>query len=318
MIPHLSKQQVSLALPYPGLIAALRDAFGAAIIAPQRHVHTISEEANTTLLLMPVWQSGAHMGVKLVTVAPHNQGLPSVHAIFVLFDSVTGAPLALLDGKELTARRTAAASALASGYASRADSRRLLMVGSGSLIPYLAAAHCAARDITEIAVWARSADKAGLTVEQLRAAADIAPHVKLTVATDLAAACKQADIISCATTSKTPLVMGAWVQPGTHIDLVGGFKPDMREVDDALMAKATVLVDTYAGALQEAGDITQTLANHSLQRAAIVAELAELVAGRHAGRKNEEEITVFKSVGTALEDLCAANLVWSEYQKSAP
>lgn len=318
MIPHISKEQISLALPYPALIAALRKAFTAGMVAPQRQVHTVSQDPACTLLLMPAWQAGAHMGVKLVTVAPRDQGLPSVHAIFVLFDTVSGAPLALLDGEELTARRTAAASALASAYASRADSRRLLMVGTGTLIPYLAAAHCAARDLTEVAVWGRSPEKAGLCAERIRAQAGWPAHVKLSVANDLESACRQADIISCATTSSTPIVCGSWVGPGTHLDLVGGFKPSMREADDALMAKATVFVDTFAGAMKEAGDLTQPLANGNLRCQAIVADLAELAAGAHAGRSHAGEITVFKSVGTALEDLCAANLVWLQYQTTSP
>ncbi|HTD06847.1 ornithine cyclodeaminase family protein, partial [Undibacterium sp.] len=246
MIPHIDKEQVSLALPYPALMAALRSDFATGMCAPQRHVHSVSEEPASTLLLMPVWQAGAHMGVKLVTVAPQNQGLPSVHAIFVLFDTVTGAPLALMDGEELTARRTAAASALASSYASRPDSRRLLMVGTGNLAPYLAAAHCAARNITEIMVWGRSPEKAELCKQRIEALAELPAAAIVSVAASLKSACRQADIISCATTSSTPILAGEWVKPGTHVDLVGGFKPTMREADNALMAKATVFVDTYA------------------------------------------------------------------------
>ncbi len=318
MIPHISKEQISLALPYPALMTALRDAFAAGMCAPQRHVHTISDNPASTLLLMPVWESGANagakMGVKLVTVAPQNTDLPSVHAIFVLFDAQTGAPLALMDGEELTARRTAAASALTSGYASRSNSRCLLMVGSGNLAPYLAAAHCAARDILEVAVWGRSEDKARLCAERIRASGELPSYVNIEVATSLESACRRADIISCVTTSNTPVILGEWLEPGTHVDLVGGFKPNMREVDDAAMAKATVFVDTYIGALKEAGDLTQPLANGNLRPTAIVAELAELASGAHAGRSNEAEITIFKSVGTALEDLCAARLVWSQFQ----
>ncbi|GGC77214.1 ornithine cyclodeaminase family protein [Undibacterium terreum] len=314
MIPHISKEQVRQALPYPTLIQALRVAFTSGISAPQRHVHTVSEDPVSTLLLMPVWQPGANMGVKLVTVAPQNQGLPSVHAIFVLFDTVTGAPLALMDGEELTARRTAAASALASSHISRTDSKRLLMVGTGSLVPYLAAAHCTARDISEVEIWGRSPDKARLCMDNIKAQALLPPHIKLSVTGDLEISCRQADIISCATTSTKPIVPGAWVGPGTHVDLVGGFKPTMREVNDALMAKATIFVDTFPGALKEAGDITQPLANGNIECESIVADLADLAGGIHRGRSDDEEITVFKSVGTALEDLCAANLVWAQYQ----
>jgi ornithine cyclodeaminase/alanine dehydrogenase-like protein (mu-crystallin family) len=311
MIPHLTAAQLRTALPYSALIAALRQAFTETIHAPQRHVHNVSEQDSTVLLMMPVWQPAGHLGVKLVTVAPNNaqQQLPSVHAIFVLFDTITGAPIALLDGEELTSRRTAAASALASTYLSRADSSTLLMVGTGSLAPYLAAAHCAVRPIRNVQIWGRSLDKAKQSAQKL--SAELESGIQVSAIADLESAVGSADIVSCATTSTVPIVQGAWVRPGTHIDLVGGFKPNMREADDALMGNATVFVDTFAGALAEAGDLLQPMASGQLQRAAIVAELADLASGRHAGRADAQQITVFKSVGTGIEDLCAANLAWS-------
>lgn len=310
MIPYFTKEQVSTALPYPKLIPALQQAFTEEMIAPKRHAHTLSEADSSSLLLMPVWQPQGHLGVKLVTVAPKNIDVPTVHAIFVLFDIRTGAPLALMDGEELTLRRTAAASALASSYASRSNARHLLLVGNGRLAPHIAIAHCQTRAITDISLWGRSVEKSAAAARVIREHAEFPAHIRLHVVEDLAVACHEADIICCATTSKTPIVLGDYVKAGTHLDLVGGFKPDMREVDDALMSKATVFVDTYAGALAEAGDITQTLTNGSLLRSALVAELAELCSGRHLGRKTDAEITLFKSVGTAIEDLSAANLVW--------
>lgn len=310
-IPFLSKEQVSAALPYSKLIAALRIAFTEDMLAPRRHAHTLSEADSSSLLLMPVWQPQGHLGVKLVTVTPQNTALPTVHAVFILFDTRTGAPLALMDGEELTLRRTAAASALAASYLSRTASQHLLLVGNGSLAPHIAVAHCHTRPITDISIWGRSAEKSEQAARLIRAHAECRDDIRLHVVDDLAAACAKADIITCATTSKTPIVLGNHVKPGTHLDLVGGFKPDMREVDDALMSRASVFVDTYAGALAEAGDITQTLANGSLLRSAIQAELCELCNDHHPGRLHQEEITVFKSVGTAIEDLCAANLVLS-------
>jgi ornithine cyclodeaminase len=276
----------------------------------------LSDDA--TLLLMPAWQAGARLGVKLVTVAPNNPAkrLPSVHSVFLLFDAVTGVPLALLDGEELTLRRTAAASALASCYLSRSDSETLLMVGTGSLAPYLAEAHCAVRPIRRLLVWGRTPQRAEQLVQQLSANA-WATNIEMAATVDLATATAAADIISCATTSTVPIVRGADVRPGTHLDLVGGFKPNMREADDDALARATVFVDTFAGALAEAGDLVQPLANGRLQRASIVAELADLCGQHHAGRTSREEITVFKSVGTAIEDLCAANLAWEQAPASA-
>lgn len=312
MIPYVSGEQVRTALPYPALIAALRQAFQENMRAPTRHVHTVSEKDSTVLLLMPTWQPAGNMGVKLVTVAPGNPAkqLPTVHSIFILFDTTTGVPLAMIDGEELTLRRTAAASALASTYLSRPASATLLMVGTGTLAPYMAAAHCAVRPIQSIRVWGRSKEKAEDTAHQI-SLQDLPQGVSIQAVTDLEAEARNADIISCATTSTTPIVLGLWIQPGTHIDLVGGFKPNMREADDNLINQSVVFVDTIAGTLAEAGDLIQPIASGSFTPDAIAAELADLSSGRHPGRSDPQQITLFKSVGTGIEDLCAANLVWS-------
>lgn len=315
MVPFLNAGQLRAALSYPNLIVALRAAFCSATESPRRHVHSLSPEHETVLLLMPVWQPERHAGVKVVTVAPRNPqlGLPSVHSIFMLLDSITGAPVCLMDGEELTSRRTAAASALASGYLSRSDSSRLLVVGTGSLAPYMAAAHCAARPITNVSIWGRSPARAAQTAELLRQQPS-ANRLHIEAIRDLEAGVRNADIITCATTSTTPIVRGEWVQPGTHIDLVGGFRPNMREADDALMGSAAVFVDTWTGALAEAGDLIQPMEAGILTRAAMQAELADLCAGRHNGRTNAHQVTLFKSVGAALEDLCAADLAWDFHQ----
>ena len=318
MIPYVSGVQVRTALPYPALISALRQAFRENMQAPPQHVHTISEKENTVLLLMPTWQPQGNMGVKLVTVAPANPAkqLPTVQSIFILFDTVTGVPLAMIDGEELTLRRTAAASALASTYLSRADSATLLLVGTGTLAPYMAAAHCAARPIRNIKVWGRSLEKAEDAAHQL-GLQDL-QGVSVQAVADLETAARNADIISCATTSTVPIVLGQWIRPGTHVDLVGGFKPNMREADDKLISMSTVFVDTLAGTLAEAGDLLQPIASGSFTADAIAAELAGLSSGRHAGRADAQQITLFKSVGTGIEDLCAANLVWSATKPQTP
>lgn len=315
MLPFLSAEQLRTALPYPALIDALRQAFQDDIHAPARHVHTISSDPAATLLLMPAWRPNAYIGIKLLTAVPDNpsRNLPTLHYIYLLLDAATGVPLALLDGEELSVRRTAAASALAATYLSRPDSATLLVVGTGQLAPHLAEAHAAARPISKIAVWGRAPDKAQALCRRLQAKA-WAAGITVEPAADLGRALDSADIITCATTSTVPIVAGKLVQAGTHIDLVGGFKPNMREADDELMARATVFVDTFAGALAEAGDLLQPLQSGALRREAIVAELADLVSQRHAGRSNAHEITVFKSVGTAIEDLCAAELAWSQLQ----
>ena len=176
--------------------------------------------------------------------------------------------------------------------------------GTGALAPYLAEAHCVVRPITDVMVWGRTRAHATRTAALLSV-----PGRAVTVVDDCAMALATADIVTCATTARDPIVCGADVRPGTHVDLVGAFTPEMRESDDALIARADVFVDTFAGALKEAGDLVQPLASGAIARAHVLAELADLVTGRHPGRRNADAVTVFKSVGTALEDLCAAQLV---------
>lgn len=316
-LPYFSAQQIHERLDYPGLIEALRSIFASNATAPVRHGHTIdpspagagesdSGSAGGKLLLMPAWQSGAAIAVKVVTVFPNNRklGVGTVAATVLLLDGATGHPTALLDGEALTLRRTGAASALASSYLSRPDSRTLLVVGAGQLAPYLAHAHCAIRQFDTVIVWARQAKAAQALAEQLRA-----EGLPAQAGADLAGSIRLADVITCATTSNAPLVLSQWVRPGTHVDLVGGFTPLMREADDELMARASVFVDTYAGALKEAGDLTQPMDRGLIDRSHVRAEFADLVTGRHAGRQSVSEVTLFKSVGSALEDLAAARLV---------
>ncbi len=311
-IRHIPAAEVHAALGYPELIEALRAAFAAGAEAPVRSSYPVTP-AGDRLLLMPAWRAGEDIGVKLVTVFPGNRqrGLASVSALYVLLDGATGHPLALLDGEALTLRRTAAASALASTFLSRADSRCLLVVGTGALAPYMAAAHCAVRPIDRVLVWGRSRERAAATAAAL--AKDGMPANTVdTLQEGLAVA----DIVTCATTAREPVILGADVKPGTHVDLVGAFTREMRESDDALVAKAQVFVDTRAGALKEAGDLVQPIEAGALSRDQVVAEMADLVLGRHAGRGLPTAITLFKSVGTALEDLCAARLVYERASRT--
>ena len=300
---------VRQALEWPPLIEALRSMFREGCVMPVRHHHQVAvpDRPDATLLLMPAWLPGRYVGVKLVNVFPGNaqQGLPAVQASYFLSDGNTGRALAVLDGNELTARRTAAASALAAGYLARPDARRLLIVGTGTLAPNLAAAHAVLRPLSEIRIWGRDHGKATALAGTLsRQGLPAEP------AGDLEAAVRWADVVSCATLASQPLICGDWLAPGAHLDLVGGFRPDMREADDAAVQRATVFVDTRDGAMTEAGDIVQPLANGTLSPGEIAADLYDLTAGRHAGRASADEVTLFKSVGAALEDLAAAMLVF--------
>jgi ornithine cyclodeaminase len=220
---------------------------------------------------------------------------------YVLMAGDTGEPLAAFDGQALTLWRTAAASALAASYLARKDARHLTMIGAGALAPHLIAAHAAIRPIAEVTIWNRTKPAADRLAEKARAAGLMAEATD-----DIAAAVRAADIVSAATLSPDPLIRGAWLKPGTHIDLVGAFTPQMREADDEAVRRSRLYVDTRAGALKEAGDILQPLASGTIAADDIAGELAELCRGSVAGRERDEEITLFKSVGAAVEDLAAA------------
>jgi alanine dehydrogenase len=316
-IPFLDAAAVRAATPWPALIDRLREFFREGCVAPPRHHHAfeVPGEREGTLLLMPAWRAGQALGVKVVNVVPGNdaRGLPAVSGVYLLFSAATGRPVALIDGAELTARRTAAASALAASFLARPDARRMVVVGTGRLAPELAVAHASVRPIAEVAVWGRNAAKAEALAARLRSELG----VEAAPARDLEAAVRRADLVSCATTSATPLVRGAWLAPGAHLDLVGGFTPAMREADDEAVRRARVWVDTLEGATREAGDIVQPLASGVLARDAVAGDLLGLCRGEAPGRSDRAEITLFKSVGTALEDLAAATLVASRHAPGA-
>lgn len=297
------------------MLEALCRGFREDVVTPVRHHHPMTRagEADAMLLLMPAWTdtsaviaADAVMGVKLVSVVPGNtsRGLPSVIGAYVLMSGVTGEPLAVLDGARLTLWRTAAASALAADHLARPDASHLVMVGAGALAEHLIEAHAAVRPIRRVSIWNRSPGKA-----EALAAAFAGRDFAAAAVADLDAAVAEADVVSAATMSREPLVRGAVLRPGTHVDLVGGYTPAMREADDATIARARVFVDTRAGALKEAGDLTQPIAGGVLKVEDVSGELADLCRGRVSGRGSAEEITLFKSVGTALEDLVAARLV---------
>ena len=296
-------------LPLAELVEALRKAFAATdLTAPARNHYGLDGLASGSpvLLSMPAWSGRLGIGTKLVTVYPdnHKLGLPSIHGVYVLMDAVTGRPEAVFDAGELTARRTAAASALASRFLSRPDSRTLLMVGTGRLSRVLPLAHAAVRPLERVLVWGRVADKARETVRFLQSQGMAAEPVA-----SLEEACAQADILSCATLSSVALLHGDWLRPGTHVDLVGAFKPTMRETDDRVMERAdAVWCDTTKGVLAEGGDVVQALASGALDATLIRGDLADLCRAAQSPARSPKDITVFKSVGASLEDLAAARL----------
>lgn len=304
-IPVIGAAATRDALPFDALIPALKTAFAAGATVPERHHHHIPHpDGDGVLLLMPAW-SGGLLGTKVATIHPTNnsRGLPSVHSTYLLANAATGAPLALLDGNEITTRRTIAVSALAASYLAREDAADLLIVGAGRIAALAAEAFAAVRPIRTVTVWNRDAVKAERLVAELRATG-----FEAKAAASLEEAARWADIITCATPSTAPIVHGDWLRPGAHLDLIGSFTPAMREADDACFARGHIYVDTH-DALAEAGDLTGPIAAGVITADDIRGTLAHLCTGRVAGRTSDDDITIFKSVGTALADLAAAALV---------
>jgi len=267
------------------------------------------------LLLMPAWTKDGErlVGCKVVSVYTDNAkaGKPSVYGSYLLLSGETGETLAVMDGAALTAWRTACASALAARYLAREDASHLVMIGAGALAPHLIRAHCAVRPIKKITLWNRTNSRAISTAFALHAAG-IEPEI----ADDLEAAVRDADIVSCATLSSEPLVRGEWLKKGVHVDLVGSFTPKMREADDAAIKRASVYVDTREGAPKGSGDIAIPLRKKLLKATDIKGDLFELTRGKAKGRRRKDEITLFKSVGTAIEDLAAARLIWQTLHRA--
>ncbi len=300
----ISAPELAKAAPYSAIVEALREGFKADITTPARHHHETSAVA--TLLLMPAW-SREWTGLKTVVVKSDNaaKNLPTVQASYLLIKNDTGETVAIMDGTELTRRRTAAASALAADYLARPDASILALVGAGALGAHFVRAHAVVRPIKKVFIYNRSAEKAATLAAELKA-----DGFEASAVTDLEMAVRQADIVSCVTTSTTPVVRGKWLKPGTHVDLAGAFKPTMRETDGDVVAKSRVYVDTRDGALSEAGDLLQARYEGKFDFADVQGDLFDLCRGVVKGRGTPEEITLFKSCGTALEDLAAAIMVY--------
>lgn len=307
----LNEEQTRAALPWRELIEAIEQMFRSDCVMPVRHHHDmeVPGEATAVMLLMPAWVPGDHIGVKILNLFPDNhlRSLPTIIGRYLLSSGKTGEMLAIVEGGELTARRTAATSALAARYLASPHAETMLMVGTGRLSLNLMQAHAITRPLKRFFIWGRNQAKAEETVGQAKALG-----IDVVIVDDLAEAARRADIVSCATLSSEPLIRGEWLKPGAHLDLVGAFKPSMRESDDEAVRRSSVFVDTRAGAMKEGGDIVQPLQSGVLTRDDIKAELVDLVHGRHPGRGGADEITLFKSVGAALEDLAGAILAYRQ------
>jgi ornithine cyclodeaminase len=311
----VSADDINRVLSYQALIDALDQAFRFDIVA-DKIANMIPQPSGSAakFIVMPAWtdpRSSANerfIGCKLVSVFPDNAkaGRPAVQGHYVLMSGATGETLAMMDGTALTAWRTACASALAARYLAREDASHLLMIGAGALAPHLVRAHRAVRPIDRVTLWNRTRSRAVATAFALSMAG-----IEPIIADDLEAAVRDADIVSCATLSPLPLVRGKWLKKGAHVDLVGAYLPTAREADDAAIRRARVYVDSRATAAKGSGDIAIPLKKKILSLKDIQGDLFELCRGKKKGRKRQDEITLFKSTGLAVEDLAAALLVWN-------
>ena len=257
---------------------------------------------------MPAWQTGQYMGVKLITMCPQNAeiSLPSIQGMYLLFNAETGEPLAQIDAPTLTNLRTAAASALAAKLLANSDVSNFLMVGTGSLAPYLIRAHAAIRKYSNLRIWGRNLPKAKRVASALRG------RVNLEVVENLQDAVEDADVVSVATLSRNPLILGDWLRPGMHLDLVGSYKPDMREADDKAITRSSIYIDT-GHAVKETGDLMIPMANGIISESDIKGTLVDLCCQTATPRESAADITLFKSVGHASEDLIAGIMAYEQY-----
>ena len=299
---------VASALPYPALIDALAVGLQQSIESPLRSHYEPNGDAST-VLIMPAWKAHENLGVKLVSIWPGNsaKGQSAVSAVYVLISCEDGKPIAVLDGTELTMRRTAAAAALAARILARKNSRTLAILGTGSLSAPLAVAHASVMNFKTILVWGRDVKKAQAVVDNL-ALQGITAHAS----GDLQATLAQADVVCAASTATAPFIRSDWVKPGTHLGLIGAFTPTMAEAEPALMPRARVFADSRDAILQKGGEVLQAIQQGLIAASDIQAELAEIAAApQRAWRQSDAAITVFKSVGFASLDLIAAELVFA-------
>lgn len=309
----IEKEEVIKNLDYPSLIEVLKNAFINEIKVPDRlhyDYENPKEKIDSTLLLMPAWQEGISVGTKILTVSPNNAkyNLPAINGIYILFDGHKGELQAIIDGKPLTSKRTAAASALASSYLSRKDSTSMLMIGTGALSKELIKAHSCVRDLKEIYIWGRDKSKAQKIVDEL-------PEYNIQVVENIEDKISNVDIVSCATLSHNPLIFGKNIKEGQHFDLVGAYKPDMREADDEFIKNVDIFIDTNM-AKKESGEIKIPLENKIIFEENFKADLFDLTRGKKEARVSDSQITLFKSVGHGLEDLAAARLVYEKVTRS--
>jgi len=296
-------------LSFPTLVAALEAAHRRPKIEVQDAV--LGSEKGQYFVRHAV-DHGRYMASKLITSFPANIDggeLPAVQAILVLFDGRNGSPLAVMDGTEITYWRTAADSALGAKYLAPPEPSTLLVVGAGEMSTRLIRAHRAVRpSLQRVLIWNRTGERANQVAARLTREGINAEPCR-----DLAAASRLADVISTCTRSREPLVMGANLKPGVHLDLVGGYTPLTREADDEAARRALIFVDRRESAFHGVGDILQPIANGVIQVADVLGDLYDLADGRVAGRRSSSDITFFKNAGGGHLDLMTAELIMQQF-----
>lgn len=308
----IEADEVNRTLNFPALIDALDAGFKQSFTMPQRQVFSLAPELgkHDGFAVLPAWNEEV-VGVKAFTYFPDNasNNLPTLFSKILLFRRDDGRPLAVLDGTSITYWRTAAVSALAARYLARPESMRMLLLGTGNLALPLVQAHLTEHAISHVVVWGRRAEKVQALISQLRFQF---PHVGFSASGDVRASVKQVDIIVSATGAEHPLLFGEDIAAGTHVDLLGNHSRDRRECDSALVLKSRVFVDSRANVLNEAGELLIPISEGKLSADAIQGELADLCLRGQSSRLTAQDITLFKSVGTALSDLICAKLVYDQ------
>ena len=305
----ITAEQVHAALRYPDLIDSLQQAYASQFQMPPRKVFLLDEESGSydAFALLPSWNDQL-IGVKAFTYFPTPaEGYKSLYSQILLFDRDHGEPLALVDGTSVTFWRTAGISGLASRMLSRENSETLLLLGTGNLATYIIRAQCSVRPIKRVLVWGRTPSKADQVVATMSEELD---NVQLEVASDIQAACGEADIVVSATGAHQPLVLGEWIRPGTHTDFIGNHHADKRECNTALVLKSKVYADSRDNCFREAGEVLVPISEGVFKKEDVVAELTEMCAGQATLRTSDDEITLFKSIGMALSDLVGAGAAY--------
>ncbi len=313
----LDADQVLNMLPYPAMAEELtqmhRDDVG---LVDEMLMESKDDSGNVNhFWVRGGWQPEKAVGAKVISIFPRNNRAaewPSIQAVYILFEGQNGTPIACLDGTALTYIKTAADSALGSRLLSRPDAEQMLMIGAGKMAPHLVRAHCQLRpSIERVEVWNRSADKAAHLCAEL---ADEFAGIEFSAITDLETGVRNADLVCSAIASSQPVLEGAWLKPGAHVDLIGSYTAEMREADDEVMRRGRLFVDARATTMEKTGELAIPLASGVIQTGDVLAELSELCRGEHPGRESDDEITIFKNGGGGHLDLMCARILHAHCQ----